>query len=67
MIIFDDSYITATGYSEDDLKLEIAIMLFSGEKLTLRKAASLAGRHWLEFMKELDKREISLHYDESLL
>lgn len=67
MIVLDDSYIKATGYSEDDLKLEIAIMLFSGEKLTLRKAASLAGRHWLEFMKELDKREISLHYDESLL
>jgi predicted HTH domain antitoxin len=67
MLVLEDSYIKATGYTEQELKLEIAIMLFEKEKLSLRKAASMTGLHWLEFMKELDKRQIALHYDESLL
>ncbi|MCW3109658.1 MAG: hypothetical protein JWQ09_4164 [Segetibacter sp.] len=67
MIIVEDAYIKATGYSDEQLKLEIAVMLFEKEKLSLRKAASMAEIHWIEFMKELDKRKISLHYDESLL
>ena len=67
MLVIDDAYIKASGYTEQELKLEIAIMLFEKEKLSLRKAAALAGLHWLAFMKELDKRHIALHYDESLL
>ena len=67
MLVIEDSFIKASGYSEGDLKLEIAVMLFQKEKLSLRKSAALAGLHWLHFMKELDSRQISLHYDESLL
>jgi predicted HTH domain antitoxin len=67
MLVIEDSYISASGYTEQQLKLEIAVMLFEKEKLSMRKAAALANMHWLDFMKELDKREISLHYDESLL
>ncbi len=67
MLVIEDAYINAAGYTNEQLKLEIAVMLFKKEKLSLRKAASLAGLHWLDFMKELDKREIALHYDESLL
>lgn len=67
MIVLEDLYIKATGYSEAELKLEIAVMLFEKEKLSLRKAAAMLGMHWLDFMKELDKRKIALHYDETLL
>ncbi len=67
MIILEDSYIEAAGLTESELKLEIAVMLFVKEKLSLRKAASLAAMHWLDFMKELDNRKIALHYDESML
>ena len=67
MLIIEDSYIKASGYSEQEMKLEIAVMLFEKEKLSLRKAAALAGLHWLDFMKELDRRQIAIHYDESLL
>lgn len=67
MLLIDDTYISATGFSEKELKLEIAVMLFEKERLPLRKAAALAEMHWLEFMKELDKRQIALQYDESLL
>lgn len=67
MIVIDDNYIKEVGLNEDELKLDIAIMLFEKEKLSLRKAASLAGINWLMFMKELDKRDISIHYDETML
>lgn len=67
MIILEDSYIKATGLTEVELKLEIAVMLFEKEKLSLRKAAAMMDLHWLDFMKELDKRRIALHYDETLL
>lgn len=67
IMTIEDFYVKASGFTEADLKLEIAVMLFEKERLSLRKAASLAGLHWLHFMKELDRREITLHYDESLL
>ena len=67
MVTVEDKYVKASGYSEQELKLEIDIMLFIQERLSLRKAASFADVHWLEFMKELDKRDIALHYDETLL
>ena len=67
MFLIEDTYIKASGYTETQLKLEIAVMLFEKEKLSLRKSALLAGMHWLNFMKELDSRQIALHYDESLL
>lgn len=67
MIVLEDSYIKAAGYTDAELKLEIAIMLFAKEKLSLRKAVALAGLHWLDFLKKLDKQQIPLHYDETLL
>jgi predicted HTH domain antitoxin len=67
MIVIEDSYIKASGYNEQELKLEIAIMLFEKEKLPLRRAAALADLHWLDFMKKSDSRQIAIHYDESLL
>lgn len=67
MLLIEDTFLKAAGYSEEELKLEIAVMLFQKEKLSLRKAAAMAGMHWITFMKELDSREIALHYDESLL
>ena len=67
MIILDDTFITSTGFTQQELKLEIALMLFEKERLSLRKAAALAEMHWLYFLEELDLRKIPLHYDESLL
>jgi predicted HTH domain antitoxin len=67
MVIIEDTYLKAAGLNEDELRLEIAIMLFEKERLSLRKAASLAGLNWLIFMQELDKRSVNLHYDETML
>lgn len=46
MIILEDSYVRAMGYTDEELKLEIAVMLFEKEKLSLRKAASITKLHW---------------------
>lgn len=67
MLIIEDSVLEAAGLSEKEFKIEIAILLFQQERLSLRKAASLSGMHWMDFMKLLDSRNIALHYDESLL
>jgi predicted HTH domain antitoxin len=67
MLILDDAIFQATGYTVEELKLQIAVLLFPQQKLSLRKAAALAGMHWLLFMKEPDRRQIALHCDESLL
>jgi predicted HTH domain antitoxin len=67
MVVIEDKYLKASNLQEQELKIEIAVMLFEQERLSLRKAAELAGMHWLDFMKLLNEREISLHYDESLL
>ncbi len=65
MIIVGDVCVKAAGYTDEEMKMEIAIMLFVQERLSLRKAALMADMHWLNFMKELDKRKIALHYDET--
>jgi predicted HTH domain antitoxin len=67
MVIIEDKYLKAADMQDNELKIEIAVMLFQQERLSLRKAAGLAGMHWLDFMKLLSRREIPLHYDETML
>jgi predicted HTH domain antitoxin len=47
----------------EDLRLEIALLLFEREHLTLGQAARLAGASQAAFMRILGDRRISLHYD----
>ena len=43
---------------EEEIKLEFAIWLFEKEKVFMRKAATMAGLHWLDFSKILSARNI---------
>lgn len=49
--------------SEVDLKLEIAILLFQQEKITLGTASQFAETNQLEFQRILGSRKIPIHYD----
>jgi predicted HTH domain antitoxin len=60
MLVLDDELAKAAEISESGLKLEIAILLFQKNKITSRKAAKLAGINFLEFWKELSKRNMDL-------
>ena len=51
------------GLSPELARLEMALGLFRDEKATLEQAARVSGLSIPLFMKELGKRQITLHYD----
>ena len=60
MLVLEDEFVKAAQMSEQELKLEIAIMLYLLKKVSSRKAAKLAGITFLEMWSEFDKRNIDL-------
>ena len=44
--------------SDSELKLEISILLYEKDKISLRKAAKMAGFPWLDFSEILCERNI---------
>jgi predicted HTH domain antitoxin len=47
----------------DQARLELAVGLFSGRTVTLGRAARVSGLAQSDFLKELGRREIPIHYD----
>ena len=62
-VVIPDDILKAAGISEAELKLEIAIMLFQQEKISIGKARRLAGMNLIEFQREIASRGICIHYD----
>ncbi len=62
-VVISDEILTASRLSATELKIEIAVMLFQKEKLSLGQASRLAGLSYLEFQQLLASRNISVHYD----
>jgi predicted HTH domain antitoxin len=60
-----DNIMGKTKLSVGDLKLRIALILFAEEQVTLAQAAKIAGLHQMQFQKELAKRQMPIHYDET--
>ncbi len=61
-LVIPDEFLQAAHISEADFKLEIAILLFQQEKITLGTASQFAGMNQLEFQRILSSRKISIHY-----
>jgi predicted HTH domain antitoxin len=61
-VVIPDEIFSATHLTEKELKQEIALMLFSRDKLTLAQAAKLAEMDRLSFHHLLASRKIPLHY-----
>lgn len=57
-----DDILHAAHLSADELRREIAILLFQQERLTLGQAAELAGAVQLDFQRMLAERGIAVHY-----
>lgn len=64
-IVIPDDIFQATKMTEDELRKEIAVLLFQKEKLTLGQGSRLAGMSQLQFQHLLASRQIPLHYDVS--
>jgi len=47
----------------DDVKLHLAIGLFLDRRVTLGEGAAVAGLAQAEFLRDLGKRRIPVHYD----
>ena len=61
-LVISDDIVKASGFSESELLLEIAIMLYQQRKLSTGKAHRLAGMNLIEFQRELASREICVNY-----
>jgi predicted HTH domain antitoxin len=62
-LLIPDEILRASRLSERDFKVEIAVMLFEKEKLTLGQASRFAAMDRLEFQHLLASRQIPIHYD----
>jgi predicted HTH domain antitoxin len=62
-VLIPDDISRATRMTEDELKLEIAIMLYKQEKISSGKARTWTGLTVTEFQYELGKRGFSINYD----
>lgn len=62
-LVISDDIVSASGLSECDLLLEIVLMLFRQDKISLGKASELMGMHRMQFQQLLAERDICVHYD----
>jgi len=62
-VLIPDDVLQATQMTAEELKQEIAVLLFQKEKLTLSQASHLAGINRLQFQHLLASRNIPVHYD----
>ncbi|MGA1825193.1 MAG: UPF0175 family protein [bacterium] len=62
-IVITDDIIQSAHMTENEVKREIAILLFQKGKLTLGQASQLAGTNQLQFQHLLASRMIPIHYD----
>ena len=57
-----DKLLSKSGLTRKQILLELAIILFQRESVTLGQASEIAGIHQFQFQKELAKRKIPIHY-----
>ncbi len=62
-IEISDKLLEKSGLTKEEILLELAIILFQRESVTLGQASKIARIHQFEFQKELAKRKIPIHYD----
>jgi len=57
-IVIPDEILEGSGLTVEDIRLDVAISLYQREKVSLGKAAEIAGMNRWEFQKELAERKI---------
>jgi len=62
-VLIPDDIFRATRMTEDELKLEIAIMLYKQEKISSGKVRAWTGLTVIEFQHELANRGLFINYD----
>jgi len=62
-LVISDDLVRASHLSEEEIKMELAVLLFQKNKLTLGQASKLANMGQFEFQHILASRKIPAHYD----
>jgi predicted HTH domain antitoxin len=62
MVAISEQILQAAQISEEELRVEIAVLLYQ-RGLDLPQSASVAQMHRLDFQKLLADRRIAMHYD----
>ncbi|MEQ8757327.1 MAG: UPF0175 family protein [Coleofasciculus sp. G1-WW12-02] len=62
-LVIPNDILQASKMTEDELKLEIAIMLYKQEKISSGKVRAWTGLSVIEFQHELGKRGLCINYD----
>lgn len=62
-VVIPDDILEATKMTEDELKLEIAIMLYKQQTISSGKVRAWTGLTVLQFQNELAKRGLCINYD----
>jgi len=62
-MVIEDDILIAAHVTEAEVRSEVALSLFSQDRLSLGQAAQLANLPQLDFQALLAKREIPIHYD----
>lgn len=62
-LVISDEILRASGLSEADFLLEIIVLLFQQEKLSLGKASEILEMPQIRFQRLLADRRICIHYD----
>ncbi|MFP4222247.1 MAG: UPF0175 family protein [Phormidium sp.] len=62
-LVISEEIVKASGLSEQELIIELVLLLFQQEKISLGKAAELLNISQVKFQKILSERGINIHYD----
>lgn len=62
-LVISDDLLKASGLTEDELFLEVILLLFQRDKLSLGKAAGLLDMSQIQFQRLISGRGICVHYD----
>lgn len=62
-LVIPDEVVKASGLSEDELLLEVVVLLFRLDRISLGKAARLLRMPQIRFQRLIADRGICVHYD----
>ncbi|MEL4896879.1 UPF0175 family protein [Crocosphaera sp. Alani8] len=62
-LLISDEILNSVGLSDQELLVEIAIMLFQKERVSLGKASKIAKMNYVEFQELLATQNIPIHYN----
>lgn len=62
-LMISDDLLQSARMTEAEMAVELAVLLFQKEKLSLGQASHLAGLDLVDFQRLLGSRRIPIHYD----